>query len=60
MRRTDIEERLTELGWTSSGELSGKRHTIWRRRGTTRIITVPTEDLINNQTAERLLEEAER
>jgi hypothetical protein len=59
MRRTDLERKLIEMGWRSTGEASGMRHAVWRHPKKRHPIYVPTEDLILNSTAERLLGEAE-
>jgi hypothetical protein len=59
MRRMDLERKLMELGWHSTGEASGKRHAVWRNPKKRHPIYVPTEDIILDSTAERLLGEAE-
>ena len=59
MRRTDLERKLTEMGWRSTGEVSGMRHAVWRHQKKRHPIYVPIEDLILDSTAERLIDEAE-
>ncbi len=58
MRRSDLVEKLRNLGWIETTEASGVNHTIWTRRG--RRLAVPTYELIYDATAERLVEQAER
>jgi len=59
MRRTDLERQLTERGWHATGEASGMRHAVWRHPKKRHTIYVPTEDIILDSTAERILGEAE-
>ena len=59
MRRADLERKLTEMGWRSTGEASGTRHAVWRHAMRRHAIYVPIEDLILDSTAERILDEAE-
>lgn len=59
MRRTDLERKLMGMGWRSTGEASGTRHAVWRHTKKRHRIYVPTEDIILDSTAERLLGEAE-
>jgi len=59
MRRTELERKLMELGWRSTGEARGMRHAVWRHPKKRHPIYVPTEDIILDSTAERLIGEAE-
>jgi len=59
MRRADLEKKLTEMGWRPTGEASGMRHAVWRHSKKRHPIYVPTEDIVLDSTAERLLDEAE-
>jgi predicted RNA binding protein YcfA (HicA-like mRNA interferase family) len=59
MRRSELEQRLRDLGWQPTQQASGVRHERWahpRRRGT---IAVPNEELVINAVAEAILIEAE-
>lgn len=55
-RRTDIERKLTELGWVR-GERSGN-HRIWRHAASYPIY-VPLDDLIERDVAAAILKDAE-
>jgi len=55
----DLERKLMEMGWRSTGEASGMRHAVWRHPKRRHAIYMPTEDFILDSTAERLIGEAE-
>lgn len=55
MRRAE----LKALGW-SFDRMSGSRHEVWRHPTNRHLLILPCMDLLNEYTAARLLEQAER
>jgi hypothetical protein len=59
MRRTELEQRLRELGREPTNETSGANHDVWRHPSRRRAIYVRRVDFINDHTASRILDGAE-
>ena len=57
MKRVELEARLKALGWTTTGQASGRNHTVWTRKG--RKLFVPTYDLVFDSNANAILADAE-
>lgn len=59
MRRSELERKLTALGWAPTGETSGVNHTKWVHPKSPEKLAVPIYDLVFDSRAESLLGEAE-
>jgi hypothetical protein len=59
VRRTELEQKLTALGWAATGQASGVNHTLWAHPSVPVKLAVPNADLILDITAARILEDAE-
>ncbi len=59
MRRTELEQRLRDLGWQPTGQASGIRHLRWAHPRRSESIVVPTEDIVIDAVAERIITQAE-
>jgi hypothetical protein len=54
----ELERRLRALGWSPTGEMSGRNHNVWAHPDVPRRLYVPVYDLINDASALRMLGEA--
>ena len=59
MRRDDLEQQLSALGWQPSGP-SGANHVKWTHPRKRHALFVRQDEVINVYTARRILDEAER
>ncbi len=58
MGRKEVEQKLAAMGWTFVGPASDARYDTWTKSG--RTIVVPRHDILNDYTADRILQDAER
>lgn len=58
MRRVELERRLRGLGWSPTGEGSGRNHDVWVHPTVEVKLYVPRYDLIIDVVAHRILENA--
>jgi hypothetical protein len=58
MRRTELERRLTALGWRNTGRETGIGRLIWAHPKIGRVLAVLQTDLLMDATAQALLDQA--
>jgi predicted RNA binding protein YcfA (HicA-like mRNA interferase family) len=60
MRRRELERRLKALGWSQTGFVAIRGHSQWKHPAKGFAIAVPSEDLVLDSVAERILVDAKR